>query len=278
MIIDGKKIAAEIVVELKKRPKPEKFFAAVLVGENSESVSFLKQKEKVAKELGVDFRLYSFPAEIKQDALRKEVLKIANHKTCGGVIVQLPLPEHINKHYVLNAIPREKDVDVLGGRALGAFYTGRNPILPPACGVIQKIFGIMNYELGIMKAAIIGRGFLIGKPVAMYLMDKVAELAVFTSKTENLRGKLKNFDIIISGVSKENLFSVEDIKENALVIDFGYAKGQNGKLVGDFNPLTNNLQLTTHNFYYTPTPGGAGPILIAQLFENFYTLVSNKER
>src|SRR5437867_4183610 len=104
MIIDGKKIAEGILSELKKQPKPTKYLAAFLVGENPASVSFLKQKEKVAKELGVDFRLYKLPETISQDDLRKEVLKMANHKTCGGIIVQMPLPEHINKHYVCNVI------------------------------------------------------------------------------------------------------------------------------------------------------------------------------
>ncbi|MBI2033624.1 MAG: hypothetical protein HYT13_00815 [Candidatus Liptonbacteria bacterium] len=122
-VIDGKKIAESILAKLRSKPKPEKFLATVLVGEDPASISFLKQKEKAAKELGVDFRLYKFPKEIKNDSLREEVLKISKHKTCGGVIVQLPLPEHLNKHYILNVIPREKDVDVLGERALGAFYT-----------------------------------------------------------------------------------------------------------------------------------------------------------
>jgi len=139
MIIDGKKITEELLAELKKLPKPEKFLAAVLVGNDLASVSFLKQKEKVAHELGVDFRTYRRPTSIHQDELRKEVLAIANHKTCGGVLVQLPLPAHIDRQYVLNAIPREKDVDVLGERALGAFYAGRNPVLPPAVGVVQRI-------------------------------------------------------------------------------------------------------------------------------------------
>ena len=111
-------------VELKAKPAPKKFLGAVLVGDDKSSVSFLKQKEKTAKELGVDFRLYRFPAEIKNDELRNEVGKIAAHKTCGGVIVQLPLPEQLNWYYILNAIPREKDVDVLSERRSVRFMSG----------------------------------------------------------------------------------------------------------------------------------------------------------
>jgi len=271
MIIDGRKIASEIIEELKKRPKPKKFLGVFLIGEDSASVSFIKQKEKTANELGIDFRIYKFPTNLKQDALRKEVLKISQHKTCGGVIIQLPLPEHINKHYILNVIPREKDIDVLGERALGAFYTGRNPILPPVVGVVETIIHNSKFEIQNSKAVVIGRGLLVGKPIALWLMDKVAELSIFTSQTENLKEKLKNFDIIISGVGKANLFSSNNVKNGALVIDFGY-EFKDEKIFGDFNPPPLEIRNSKLEISYTPTPGGTGPILVAKLFENFYKL------
>jgi len=270
MIINGKQIAEEIVSNLKKEPKIKKFLGAFLVGENLTSLSFLKQKEKIAQLLNVDFRLYKFPEEISQDALRKEMLRIVNHKTCGGALVQLPLPNHINKYYVLNVIPREKDVDVLGERALGAFYNGRNLILPPAVGVVDKLLKFMNYELNTKKVVVIGAGFLIGKPIITWFQNKVAELTIFNEFTQDLRHKLKNADLIITGVGKANLFSVEDLSENSMVIDFGYDMSADGKIFGDFNSSS------VHNYKfiinYTPTPGGTGPILVAQLFENFYKL------
>ena len=263
MVIDGKKIAEEIIAELKKLPKPKKFLAAFLVGENPASVSFLKQKEQVAKELGIDFRLYKFPAEIKRDELRKEILKIVEHKTCGGAIVQLPLPEDINKHYVLNVIPREKDIDVLGERALGAFYTGRNEILPPAVGVVEKILQTSNFQPQTKKVAVVGLGFLVGKPIATWLIGQTKEIYLLDEGSD--LKILKEADLVISGVGKANLFSSKDLKENALVIDFGYSV-QDAKISGDFDSLKNG------NISYTPTPGGTGPILVAKLFENFYKL------
>lgn len=266
MVIDGKKIALEILDDLKKKPKPNGFLAAFLVGNDPNSESFLKQKEKTAKELGVNFRLYKFPESITQDELRKEVLKIAEHKTCGGAIIQLLLPSHIDQQYVLNTISREKDVDVLGERALGAFYAGRNPVLPPAVGVVEEILKYTNYSLEGKKAVVIGRGVLVGKPIAVWLLDKVAELSVFTSRTVNIKGKLKDADIVISGVGKANLLGAGDVKDGALVIDFGYDT-KDGKLCGDFEAPTEETSIT-----YTPTPGGTGPILVAKLFENFYRL------
>ena len=277
--IDGKKIAQKIINELKSQPAPKKFLAAILVGENPASINFLKQKEKAAQELGIDFRIYRFTEDIKNDELRKEVLKIALLKKVGGVIVQLPLPEEINKHYILNVIPREKDVDVIGERALGAFYADRNPILPPAVGVVEEIVHATNYMLHTTKVAVMGLGFLIGKPITNWLMKEASEIYLLH------RGSdfeiLKQADLVISGTGKAGLIKLEMLKDGAGVIDFGYAVDENGKIRGDFdasqlskspvNQLPNSPINQLPNFY-TPTPGGTGPILVAKLFENFYSL------
>ena len=280
-IIDGKKIAQKIIDELKKQPKPEKIFAAVLVGDNPQSKSFLKQKEKVAKELGIDFRMYEFPAKLKNDDLRKEVGKIALLKRVGGVIIQLPLPEHINRHYILNVILREKDVDVLGERALGAFYNNRNIILPPAVGVVDEIVSSMKYQVSSAKVAVVGRGFLVGKPIAIWLTDKVKELGVFGRESDLTppAGGLKNYDLIISGVGQAGLIKPEMLKDGAGVIDFGYSINENGKISGDLdaNLIQNSKFKIQNSSWYTPTPGGTGPILVAKIFENFYKLTQTKK-
>ncbi|MEK9154571.1 MAG: bifunctional 5,10-methylenetetrahydrofolate dehydrogenase/5,10-methenyltetrahydrofolate cyclohydrolase [Patescibacteria group bacterium] len=270
MKIDGKKIAQEIIEKLKSQPKPEKIFAAILAGDDKASESFLKQKEKIGKELGIDFRIYRLSVELKNDDLRKEVLKIALLKKVGGVIVQLPLPEHINKHYILNVIPREKDVDVMSERALGAFYAGRNSVLPPAVETLKEILERENFELKNKKVAVVGRGFLVGKPIAVWLTDKVKELTVFGKDGE--LAELKNYDFIITGVGKAGLINLEILKDGAGVVDFGYDFNEDGKIQGDLE--TNNLisQATNKLKFYTPTPGGTGPILVAKLFENFYKL------
>jgi 5,10-methylene-tetrahydrofolate dehydrogenase/methenyl tetrahydrofolate cyclohydrolase len=280
MIIDGKKISEEILKKLKSRPNPEKIFAAILVGENPISLNFLKQKERVAKELGVDFRIYKFPETIKNDDLRKEAGKIALLKRVGGVIIQLPLPEHFNRRYILNVIPAEKDIDVLGERALGAFYNDRNPVLPPAVGVIKEILAISHLPLTTSKVAIVGLGFLIGKPIATWLMGKAAEIYLL-DKGSNF-SILKNADLVISGVGQAELIKPEILKEGAGVIDFGYSvenatrsmRQENNfvkKIRGDFD--VNSLSMSPVALrFYTPTPNGTGPILVAKIFENFYKL------
>ena len=172
---------------------------------------------------------------------------------------------------MLNAIPREKDVDVLGERALGAFYTGRNPVMPPPVGVVQTILSIFDFQLSTARVAVVGLGFLIGKPIAEWLKGKTKELYCLDEKSD--LGILKEADLVISGIGKPGLIKPDMLKNGAGAIDFGYAKGPNGELLGDldisnFQLPTNNLQLS----FYTPTPGGTGPIVVALLFRNFYAL------
>ena len=276
MIIDGKKIAEEILAELKQKSRPKKFLAALLVGEDPASVSFLRIKEKVAKELGIEFQLHTFSKSVSRDILRRSLDKIAEKKMCGGIIIQLPLPPQINKHYILNAIPREKDVDVLSERALGSFYTERSAILPPSVGALVKILDrslitpqgddmeLAGWFIENKKIAVVGLGFLVGKPIATWLVGKAKE-AHFLDKGSDL-SVLKDMDIVILGTGQPHLINSKMLKQDALVIDFGYSK-EGKKIVGDFNPIHAPETLS-----YTPTPGGTGPILVAQLFENFYTL------
>lgn len=268
-IIDGKKIAEEILERLKAQPTPKKFLGVVLVGDDPASVSFIKQKEKIGKELGVDFRLYQFPATMTQDQLRAEVRSIAARKTCGGVIVQLPLPEGINRHYVLNVVPREKDVDVLGERALGAFYANRNPIHPPAVAVVEELVAHLKLDLSKTRMAVIGMGLLVGKPISLYFGDKTEKLETFHLGSGDVKKELHRFNLVVSGAGEAKLFSNDNLGSDTVVIDFGYDE-HGGKMVGDFDPgKTSNPHVI-----YTPTPGGTGPILVTKLYENFYALNS----
>lgn len=273
MVIDGKKIAQEIIDKLKKQPKPEKVLAAVLIGKNLASISFLKLKEKTAKELGINFQLHKFPEDITADDLEKEVAKIANSKEVGGVVIQLPLPEYMDKSQILNVISQEKDVDVLSGKAIGAFINNKNSVLPPAVGVVEEILKVVNYQLLNVKCAVVGLGFLIGKPIASWLMNKAKEVYIINKGSDYKI--LKNADLIIAGVGKAGLIKPEMLKDGAGIIDFGVSLDKNGKLSGDFDQSLLNSHPSLLKFY-TPTPGGTGPILIAKLMENFYILNETK--
>ena len=274
MKIDGREIAGDIIARLKERTTPKKILAVIFVGNDPRSASFIKQKEKVAQELGVDFRVYNLSEDLKNDGLRKEIGRIAKQKPVGGVVVQLPLPESVGKRYVLNAVPPEKDVDVLGERALGTFRNNNNPVLPPAVGTVKEILEFMQVNLKEMVIAIIGRGSLVGSPVNTWLAGKPRDLYTLDSKS-NIEAVGKA-DIIISGVGKAGLITPSILKDGAGVIDFGYYYFPNGDVSGDL--ATDDEDELDKLAFYTPTPGGTGPILVAKLFENFYTLCEKQAR
>ena len=230
----GKEISQVIIERLKTQPAPKKIFAAVLVGDDLSSVHFVAQKEKLAKSLGIDFRIYHLSPTLKNDGLRKAVREIAEKGPVGGVIVQLPLPEGVSPRYVLNAVPPEKDVDVLGERALKLFYAGKSDALPPAVGTVSEILHRTSYDIRLARVTVIGQGLLVGKPIAHWLQGKAKEVVTFRSTSDNMREQLKDFDVIISGVGKARLFSADDIKDGALIIDFGW-NTVDGKIRGDFS-------------------------------------------
>jgi len=145
--ISGKEVSEVLISKLKNLKTPQKILAAVLIGNDPTSLSFLRYKEKTAKNLGVDFRLYKFSENITNDELRDRMGDIVKQKNVGGAIIQLPLPDKVNKYYVSNVIPREKDIDVLGERALGAFYNDRNKVLPPAVATVQEILNLTGFDL-----------------------------------------------------------------------------------------------------------------------------------
>lgn len=269
--IDGKTIAEKILSALPKE-KPKKFFAAFLVGENEASKKFLEQKKKTAEMLGIDFRLYPFLETISQDELRKKIGLITHANACGGAILQLPLPDGINAQYVINTIPIEKDVDVLSERALGAFYAERSAILPPAVGTFEELFSTFNINLSDSSVGIVGLGKLIGRPIANYCMKKCKNLFLLDKGSDF--GILKSADIVVLGAGNPGLVNGEILKETAFVIDFGYGV-KNGKIMGDFDPSFSTLNFPLLN--YTPTPGGTGPILVAKLFANFFTLTRTQK-
>lgn len=260
IIIDGKKIAGKIIADLKSRPAPVKELAAILVGDNAASASFLRQKEKIAKDLGVIFRLHNLNSSFSEEELIAELKKIIAREEVGGFILQLPLPEKYSRENVLSCLSSEKDVDALigGGKAI-----------PPAVLAVQDVLKEVGFTVVDKVVGVVGRGLLVGRPIAEWLSGKCREVIIFHTKTDLSR--IADCDLVISGVGKAGLIKPEMLKSGAGVIDFGFDM-VNGKISGD---LATPLLLTTSPnllAFYTPTPGGTGPILVAELFRNFYDL------
>lgn len=264
MLIDGKKIAGNIINDLRALPKPDKMLAAVLVGDNAQSKSFLRQKERIATELGVPFHLYQFDDSISEADLMKEIKNLGEDPEIGGIIVQLPLPPHYDRDTVLSAISPKKDIDAMTSES-------RKFVLPLPVEVVRDVLraavGTDNPEefLRDKSIAVVGRGFLVGKPVMDWLNEFEIKYTLLHSKSDIT--DLKDADVIITGVGKGGLITPKILKSGAGVVDFGYDM-IDGKIKGDFIP--------TDDFdgWYTPTPGGTGPVLVAEIFKNFYKLNS----
>lgn len=259
MKIDGQKIRDEILSGLNFASG--KFLVAVMIGENPTSSKFLEEKRKIAERLKVDFKLVSLPEDIADTKLKEEIKKMGDEDGCGGVLVQLPLPSGLDASGVLAAIPAEKDVDLLSGHS--------SLVIPPSVGVVEEIFMRQGVRAEEKTIAVLGLGFLTGKPISSRLKDKAKELIIL-DKGDDLE-PISRADIVISGVGKPKLFSAKQLLPGAGIIDFGVSF-QAGKVVGDFDPEGDLSRLS----FYTPTPGGTGPILIAKLFQNFSVLTQRK--
>lgn len=267
MIIDGKKIAEEILQYLKKkRAKYSKLkIAAFLIGKEEEKLSFLKIKQKFAQELNIEFRIYEIDENLTKKKIRKYISQILKHKTIQGAIFQLPIPSKFSNQYLLNSIPAKKDIDCLSSRMLGKYYTDSYLIRPPAVEVVDFIKEEFDLNFEGKNVLIVGYGKLIGKPLVHYFANLNSTVIVAQSNTQ-IENFLKIADVIISGAGRANL--INDCKPGAILIDFGYSF-ENGKIYGDINFRS----LKDKAYLITPTPGGTGPILVAKLFENFFKLL-----
>lgn len=269
MIIDGKIIAEDIAARLRKE-HTDKFLAVFFVGDNEASKSFIHQKEKIAQELRIDFRVYHFSENAAtNDQLRKKIQDVVREDACGGALVQLPLPREYDTQYILDSIPKEKDIDVLSTDARADFRDGISFVIPPPAGVVYEI--TRNLSIKEKIAAVVGTGRLIGTPVSLWLKGKCRELIVL-KKGDDL-GVLRRADIVILGTGIPRLIRPDMIKEDGYVIDFGYGK-EDGALRGDFDV---QLLPEKSSISYTPTPGGTGPILVMKLMENFFVASSRKK-
>ncbi len=270
MIVDGKKIADEILNELSSEIKelPKKLqAAAVLVGDKGSGRKFLDVKKKAAKKVGIELRIYEFPEDISNKELRKKLVQIVKGSTISGMIIELPLPEHLNTQYILNSIPEEKDPDVLSQKSQGSFFVGKSKILPPSVEAVKTILKVNHIEIKGKRCAVFGYGLLVGKPISHWLANGGATVDIINEFTKEPDKISKEADIIISGVGKPNLITADMVKDGAVVIDFGYEE-LDGKLVGDvdFDEVSKKSSLIT------PVIGGVGPLVVATVLRNLVTL------
>lgn len=270
ILLDGRKLSQKILdgveVEVKKVGKKLRL-AAVVLGNDPVVEKFVAQKKKTAEAVGVDVRIFQFEASITTNELRKRLSEIVHEKKNTGVIIQLPLPEHINAQYILNSVTPEKDVDVLSARMIGNFIIGKSSILPPVVGAIKALFNEYEIDYKNKYVVVAGAGNLVGQPTALWLLNEKVTFSVVRSGTENPKEFLRRADVIISGVGKPKFIRGDMVKEGVIIIDAGTSES-GGKIVGDvdFDSVAPKAS------YVTPVPGGVGPVTVAILLKNLLTL------
>lgn len=269
-IIDGKKISQEIKEELKEKVAAMKeqgrtfTLAVIQVGDDPASSVYVGNKKKACAYIGIESLSYELPKETTQEELLELVEELNGNSAVGGILVQLPLPEHIDEDKVLLAIDPRKDVDGFHPVNVGNLSIGRPGFVSctPA-GVIQllKRSGI---EIERKECVVLGRSNIVGKPMAMLLLRENGTVTVCHSRTRNLKEITKRADILVVAVGKPKFVDESFVKEGAVVIDVGIHRNEGGKLCGDVD----FDRVAPHTSAITPVPGGVGPMTIAMLMQN----------
>ena len=269
-LIDGKKLAQKRREEVKlavddlKQQGIEPGLAVFLVGEDSASQVYVRNKEKACREVGFHSEVYRLPEQTTQEEVLQLIDRLNHDDAIHGLLVQLPVPKHIDEKAVIHAISPKKDVDGFLPENLGSLLIGEpafEPCTPKGCIDLIKETGI---EIAGKKAVVVGRSNIVGKPVAMMLLRENATVTICHSKTKNLKEELLTADIVVAAVGKANFITGDMIKPGAVVIDVGINRLENGKLAGDVDQSS----LEGHDCWLTPVPGGVGPMTITMLMKN----------
>ena len=278
--IDGKSIAGELrsklkikVEEYRSNSGKEIGLAVVLVGDNAASQVYVRNKIKACEDVGIKSYAYYLPAQTAQSDIEELICTLANDDNIHGILVQLPLPQHINAEKVLSLIPKSKDVDGFSAANIGELCLN-------GCGLISCTpYGVMkmleheNISVRGKNAVVIGRSNIVGKPMAMLLLNADATVTMCHSKTVNLKEHCLNADILVSAIGKAKFVTSDMVKEGAVVIDVGINRDENNKLCGDvdFENVKDKCS------YITPVPGGVGPMTITTLLYNTYKAATGAE-
>lgn len=266
-IINGKTISEEILASLKEEIKQMNIvpgLAVIVVGNDPASAVYVRNKEKACKKIGINATTYKLSEDISQKEIIDLIHKLNKDKITHSILVQLPLPKHLNEREILNEISPEKDADGFHLLSAGKLLAGEDTILPctPAgCIELLKRTGI---QLEGKNAVVIGRSNIVGKPLALLLLKENCTVSLCHSKTKNLIDYTSRADIIICAVGKAKMLTADMVKENSIIIDVGINRDEEGKLVGDvdFKSVSEKVE------YITPVPGGVGPMTIAMLMKN----------
>ncbi|OHA63189.1 MAG: hypothetical protein A3J68_01075 [Candidatus Wildermuthbacteria bacterium RIFCSPHIGHO2_02_FULL_48_16] len=265
-VLKGESLAKEVLLKLEPQTQNKNLkLAVVLVGDSEVSKKYITEKQKAAEKLDIEFSLSVLRKEVSQEELEKKVEELANESS--GVVVQLPLPQHINTPSVLNKIPVEEDVDVLSEKSFELFKQGKLGILPPTVAAISKLLEASVVSLENKQVVLVGKGRLVGLPLSVWFLQKGITPIVVDKSTPNIGEVTKTADILISATGKAGLIKGDMVKEGAVVIDAGTSV-ESGDTKGDVDFESVSKKAS----FITPVPGGVGPLTVACLLQNLVTL------
>lgn len=272
-LIDGKLISAEIKAEAAEEAAAlkaqgiEPCLAVVLVGDNSASKVYVSNKQKACEAVGIKSVSHVLPGETTEEELLKLIDELNADKSVHGILVQMPVPKHIDDRKVIMAISPDKDVDCFHPVNVGYLHTGAKGFLPCTPAGIIELIKRSGHSIEGKNCVIIGRSNIVGKPVAMLLMQENGTVTICHSKTKDLAGICRGADIIVSATGKVDTVTADMVKEGAIIIDVGMNRNAEGKLCGDVD--FENVKEVAGAI--TPVPGGVGPMTIAMLMKNCNT-------
>ena len=273
MLLDGKALSDKIKEELAKKVKGylvKPCLAVIQIGNDEASNIYIKAKEKACDRIGINFIRVKFESDVNEQEVINKIVELNNDNYVNGILLQLPIPPKFNQYKLLNLINKNKDVDGLTDINAGLLFKGNNNLVPCTPLGIINLLKEYNIEISGKHAVVIGRSNLVGKPLAMLLLQNGATVTICHSKTVNLKEFTKQADILISAVGKKDLITKDMVKEGVVVVDVGMNR-VDGKLYGDVD-FENIKDIAS---YITPVPGGVGPMTVAMLLSN---VVKNYEK
>ena len=272
-IIDGKALASKLRTELAKKVASYKTergkqigLAVVLVGEDPASQVYVRNKIKACEEVGIKSYAYYLDAKSSQSQVEELVRSLAEDSKVHGILVQLPLPAHLDANSILELIPRAKDVDGFSAENMGRLCMNEECLVACTPGGVMQMFKDEGIELKGKRAVVVGRSNIVGKPMAMLLTNADATVTICHSKTINLKEICVSADVLVAAIGRAKFITADMIKDGAVVIDVGMNRDENGKLCGDVDFVNVKDKCS----YITPVPGGVGPMTITMLMYNTY--------
>ena len=271
MIISGKEISVKIKDQLKEEvskiketyPRLPKL-VVILVGDNQASQTYVRNKERGCQYIGIESEILRHDASFSEIELLQEINDLNNDDTVDGILVQLPLPQHINEEKVLDAIVPSKDVDGFHPENVAKLFLGQHSLVPCTPKGMMVLLEEINYDLAGKEVVIVGRSNIVGKPVALLCLQKNATVTIAHSQTKDLKAVCSRADVLIAAIGKPKFFNHEYVKDCAVVLDVGINSDENNKLCGDvdFDDVKDKVSAIT------PVPGGIGPMTITMLMKN----------